>query len=271
MADAALPALPTFFELHAPPGWRAIDLISDLHLSADMPATFAAWSDHLRATDADAVFMLGDLFEVWVGDDARHDGFEARCADVLAEAASQRTLAFMCGNRDFLVGGELLKACGILALPDPTVLVAFGERVLLSHGDALCLSDRDYQTFRAMVRTAAWQRDFLARPLAERRALARGIRAESESRKAGVGDEWFDIDTAAAARWMHESGTPTLIHGHTHRPGTHSIAPGCTRHVLSDWDLDDAARPRAEVLRLRLAAHRSMALSRSAPAALRRA
>lgn len=244
--------LPTFWELVAPADWTAVDLISDLHLSVQTPRTFEAWAAHLRSTPASAVIILGDLFEVWIGDDARHEGFEAQCADVLAEAASRLTVAFMCGNRDFLVGGEMLRECGVRALPDPTVLVAFGERLLLSHGDALCLDDHEYQQFRAQVRSLAWQREFLGRPLEQRHALARAMRDHSEQRKLGKAvEDWVDIDKGTAVRWMHEASTPTLIHGHTHRPQHEDLAPGFVREVLSDWDLDDARPPRAEVMRLR--------------------
>ena len=245
-------ALPTFWEFVAPPQWASIDFISDLHLGEDTPRTFDTWSTYLRGTTADAVFILGDLFEVWVGDDARHGGFERRCAEVLADAAGLRTVAFMAGNRDFLVGTELLKACGVLALPDPTVLVAFGERLLLSHGDALCLDDVEYQRFRAQVRQPQWQREFLALPLAVRRERARDMRARSELRKRGTAPaDWADVDPATAVRWMHEAGAPTLIHGHTHRPQRGALAPGQVREVLSDWDLESPTSPRAEVLRLR--------------------
>ena len=251
MTSEGLTPLPTFWEMCAPDDWTCIDFISDLHLSANTPRTFDAFADFLHRTDAQAVFILGDLFEVWVGDDARYRGFEARCAEALSDAASHRTVGFMAGNRDFLVGAEMLKACGVMALPDPTVLQAFGERVLLMHGDALCLSDLPYQRFRAEVRGEAWQRDFLARPLAERRKLARQIRTESQRRKLSqAADQWFDVDCATAVRWMHEAGTPTLIHGHTHRPATETMAPGFVRWVLSDWDLDDDTKaPRLEVLR----------------------
>lgn len=246
------PALPTFFELDAPDDWTAIDFISDLHLSSETPRTFEVWADYMRGTPASAVIILGDLFEVWVGDDARHSGFEARCVDVLAEAAARRTVAFACGNRDFLVGGEMLRDCGIRALSDPSVLVAFGERLLLSHGDALCLDDHEYQQFRAMVRSPEWQRDFLARPLEERQRMARAMRDHSEGRKRTMTPaEWVDIDKATAVRWMHEAHTPTLIHGHTHRPAHEVLAPGYMREVLSDWDCDGAGPPRAEVLRLK--------------------
>ena len=241
-------ALPAFFEWPVPAHWRAIDFISDLHLCEGMPRTFAAWSQHLRHTRADAVFMLGDLFEVWVGDDMRSLPFEHRCLEVLADAASHRQLAFMAGNRDFLLGAPLLQSCGVVALPDPTALRAWGRQVLLSHGDALCRDDQPYQAFRTEVRSVAWQSAFLARPLSERLAIARNIRQASASRSSFDGRDDVDVDTAEAVNWMHALGAADLVHGHTHRPGSNLLAPGFKRHVLSDWDLDTAGR--AEVLRL---------------------
>lgn len=247
-----IPALPRLWEFTAPQTWRAIDFISDLHLSEDMPRTFEAWAQHLRATTADAVFILGDLFDVWVGDDARHTGFGKRCAEVLSDAAAHRSVGFMVGNRDFLVGTALLQSCGVVALPDPTVLIAFGQRLLLSHGDSLCLADVEYQRFRTEVRSDAWRESFLSRPLEERVLLARQLRDGSEQRKrTGPMHDWPDIDAAAGVQWMHESGTHVLIHGHTHQPGSEPMAPGRVRHVLSDWDLDHSPPPgRAQVLRL---------------------
>ena len=242
-------ALPAFGAFSAPNDWQAIDFISDLHLAADTPRGFDAWASYMGATRADAVFVLGDLFEVWVGDDSRHEGFEARCAEVLSLTAAVRSVAFMVGNRDFLVGAEMLSACNVTALSDPTVVTAFGERLLLTHGDALCLADTDYQKFRAMVRSPAWQASVLARPLAERRALAREVRHESERRHGVMLPEWLDLDLAASVEWMRAADAPVLVHGHTHRPADHVLRPGRTRHVLSDWDLDHARPPRAEVLR----------------------
>ena len=244
-----MPPSPAPPEVVAPAAWRRIDFISDLHLADDTPRAFAAWRDYLLNTSADAVFILGDLFEAWVGDDARHEGFEARGAAVLAEAAARRQLFFMVGNRDFLLGAEMLAACGIEGLSDPTVLCAFGERVLLTHGDAWCIADVGYQQFRAQVRSPAWQAQVLARPLAERRAMARGLRSESERLAAAHQGEWFDVDAPTALREMAAGRTPTLVHGHTHRPATEALAPGFVRHVLSDWDLDHGHGPRAEVLR----------------------
>jgi UDP-2,3-diacylglucosamine hydrolase len=240
--------LPDAATLVAPGAWRAIDFISDLHLTEATPRTFAAWADYLRRSTADTIVILGDLFEVWVGDDARHEGFEARCVEVLAEASARRPMAFMAGNRDFLVGADLLEACGLQRLEDPTVVEAFGTRVLLSHGDAMCIADVPYQQFRRVVRSPDWQRGFLVKPLAERRALGRAMRSESERQKAEVpADVDVDIETALAA--MAAAAAPTLVHGHTHRPGDEALAPGRLRRVLSDWDLDDGDHPRAEVLR----------------------
>lgn len=236
-------------EIIAPAEWRCIDFISDLHLADDTPRSFDAWRRYLLNTAADAVFILGDLFEAWVGDDVRFEGFEAQGAAVLAEVGARRKLFFMVGNRDFLLGAEMLAACGVEGLPDPTVLSAFGERVLLTHGDAWCIGDVPYQRFRAQVRNPAWQAQVLARPLAERRLMARSLRSESERAAAEHQGEWFDVDVPTALRAMRENDTPTLIHGHTHRPATQALAPGRTRHVLSDWELDHGSPSRAEVMR----------------------
>jgi UDP-2,3-diacylglucosamine hydrolase len=247
--------LANVYECVAEPEWHKVEFISDLHLSDATPATFEVWAHYLRTTQADAVFILGDLFEVWIGDDARTPGsFAQRAADVLQEAASLRPMSFMAGNRDFLVGAAMLRDCGVAALPDPTVLDAWGQRILLSHGDELCLSDTEYQRFRRQVRSDAWRLAFLAKPLAERERLARDMRAASEAAKLAKfgghpASAWADVDTAAAVSWMHAAGSRTLIHGHTHRPGNEVLAPGHTRHVLSDWDVDSAPR-RAEALRL---------------------
>ena len=163
----------TFGTLQAPAHWQAVDLISDLHLQAAEPGTFEAWAAHMRSTPADAVLLLGDVFEVWVGDDAvAHDPFLQACAAVLRQASQRMTVGFMPGNRDFLVGPGFLSDCGVQALQDPTVLVWSAQRTVLSHGDALCLGDTAYQRFRAVARTPEWQNGFLAKPLAERLAMA---------------------------------------------------------------------------------------------------
>ena len=241
-------AVPRFAELPALPDWRTVDFISDLHLHESEPATFEAWRTWMSATTADAVFILGDLFEVWVGDDAASAGFEARCTAVLRGTAARKPVFFMHGNRDFLVGRAFLAQLGITLLDDPTVLVFAGSRWLLSHGDMLCLDDVDYLKFREEVRGPAWQGAFLSKPLAERRTVARALREQSEARKHS-GVTWADVDAEAARDWLQASGAATLIHGHTHRPADHLLADGQSRVVLSDWDLA-AVPPRAQVLRL---------------------
>ncbi len=201
-------------------------------------------------TSADAVLMLGDLFEVWIGDDAAASGFQADCAAVLREASRHKALAFLPGNRDFLVGDALLGATGVRRLADPTVLSAFGRRWLLSHGDALCLADTAYQQFRAQVRSPSWQQAFLAQPLAARERQARAMRDASSAHQADLGPaRWSDVDDATAAQWLAAAGCTTLIHGHTHRPASHPLPGGGMRHVLGDWDFDHGA-PRARALRL---------------------
>jgi len=277
--------------LQAAPHWRNIDFISDLHLQASEPQTFAAWQSYMHGTRADAVFVLGDLFEVWVGDDAALEtpqgtrGFEHECAQVLRSTAQRIPVFFMHGNRDFLVGPAFMAQCNTTLLADPTVLAFGGQRWLLSHGDELCLADTDYLKFRAIVRSEAWQRDFLAKPLPQRKAIARDLRAQSEARKHAVAQAmapttaptaaptiaqikgspaanqlalaYADVDTAAATAWLHRAQARCMIHGHTHRPADHVLnqTPGHTLHrvVLSDWDLG-AQPPRAEALRLSLEA-----------------
>lgn len=245
------PPLPIRFEIHAADEWQAVEFISDLHLGEGLPETFDRWARYLRSTDADAVLILGDLFEVWIGDDACVAGsFEATVTEELSKAAARRTVGFMAGNRDFLVGHAWLQRCGLLALPDPTVLQAWGRSVLLTHGDALCLGDVPYQAFRTEVRRQEWQTRFLARPLDERARLARSMRDASEVQKQQRGAGGYaDVDTASALDWLTATGCDALVHGHTHRPGTNELTPGHRRHVLSDWDFD-AAEPHGQVLRL---------------------
>ena len=234
----------------ADPAWSCIDLLSDVHLHAGMPLTFDAWRQHLLTTPADAVLMLGDLFEVWVGDDARHQGFEADCLTVLQHAGRHRHLAFMAGNRDFLLGPAMAADAGLQVLTDPTLMLAFGQRWLLSHGDALCLADADYQRFRTQVRSADWQARFLALPLAERQRQARQMRDASQAHQAARPPaDWADVDDQAAVDWLMAADAPVLIHGHTHRPATHPLTGGRVREVLGDWDLDQPPH-RARLLRL---------------------
>jgi UDP-2,3-diacylglucosamine hydrolase len=234
--------------LRAEPHWQQIDLLSDLHLGPETPQTLARLARHLAETPAQAVILLGDVFEVWVGDDARFAPCEHSIVQMLRAASSRLKLFFLPGNRDFLVGPEMLADCGMpLPLADPTVLAAFGQRWLLSHGDAQCLDDTAYQQLRRQLRDPAWQQAFLAKPLAERRAFAQQARDASRGAQAAMlAHAELDGDTCRAQ--LQAANARTLIHGHTHRPAAHDLGEGLSRHVLSDWDFDVAKR--GDVLRL---------------------
>lgn len=254
------PAVPEFAELVAPQHWGTVDFVSDLHLCESQPATFDAWQRYLNNTTADAVFILGDLFEVWVGDDivrpdvsphSAHLNFEEQCALVLQAAGKRLDLFLMHGNRDFLVGARLLTTCNARLLADPTVLTLNQQRYLLSHGDMLCLADTRYLAFRAIVRQPQWQHEQLAKPLAERQAIGRQMRLESQKNQQHQRNDltYADVDDDAAAAWLQAAAATTMIHGHTHKPANHSLGPHLSRIVMSDWDLT-ATPARAEVLRL---------------------
>ena len=253
-------------EIKAPSRWRCIDFISDIHLQQADHATFDTWRAYLRSTPADALFILGDLFEVWVGDDAVRaaDGFESQCAAVLRGASTRLDLHIMAGNRDFLMGPALMHACNAVLLGDPTVLEFANTRIALTHGDALCLGDVDYQQFRKMVRGEQWQADFLAKSLGERQAIAQGIRAQSESHKQS-GTTYADVDAAAAVAQLDALACVHMVHGHTHKPGVHDLGGGKCRWVLSDW-VCATEPPRGDVLRLQWGGAEAPAWSRLTPA-----
>lgn len=245
---------PLVSSLIVPPDWRAVELLSDLHLSPLTPLTAAAFERYIDTTTADAVVVLGDLFEVWIGDDIGDDAFAQRCLKALHRSAQRRTTAVMVGNRDFLIGGSLLAGLGVIALDDPTVLAAWGRNIVLCHGDALCLDDKDYQAFRQQVRAQPWQDAFLARPRIERAAMARSMRDASDARKGSPVTTWADADAQATITLLCQHDAQVLVHGHTHRPASHQPAvagahTASVRHVLSDWDLD-AEPHRADVLRI---------------------
>ena len=240
-----------FQVFEAPETWHTIDFISDLHLQENEIATFEVWQNYMQNTTADAVFILGDLFEVWVGDDAvQQHAFLQKCATVLKACSSKKKVAFMRGNRDFLMGSAFLNDCHVLDLQDPTVLKFASQQWLLSHGDAGCLGDTDYQAFRQMVRQSSWQKDFLAKPLSERESIARQLRAQSEMLKKNPSAAYADVADEWSIQLLQQVGAACLVHGHTHRPGHHSLGQDTLmqRLVLSDWEAASAT-PRAEVLR----------------------
>jgi len=256
-AAAPSPATAAWGTVLAQPAWQAVDCVSDLHLHPDDPATCRLFLHWLQHCDANAVCILGDLFEAWVGDDVLdssdtvHALPQAVC-QALRAASQKRPVYLLHGNRDFLIGPRFCAATGVQALPDPTLLRWGDSSWLLSHGDAWCLDDTDYLRFRDRVRSAAWQADFLRRPLAEREALAREMRRQSQAhqqRQQASGQPWADVDSATSLQWLQASGAAALVHGHTHHPADHDLPGQRHRLVLSDWDAQ--ARPaRAEVLRL---------------------
>lgn len=218
----------------------AIHFISDLHLSEEVPAlnrlfaaTLADWRGKI-----DALYILGDLFEVWVGDDDRSPFIDEALA-LLRDFSAVTPLYVLRGNRDFLLGEGFARASGATLLEEPALIEAYGRPYLLVHGDAECSDDTPYQQFRAMVRNPQWQQAMLARPLAERHAIARQARGMSEAGKASTGlSAISDVTDSAIEALLAAHGWPTLIHGHTHRPATHRHGNGthqAERWVIADW------------------------------------
>lgn len=214
--------------------------VSDLHLDALEPAAgeqFLAFLQE-RALNCEALYILGDLFEAWIGDDDP-DPFRARVCDALAQLTARGVPCFvMHGNRDFLLKSGFEQRTGAILLPDPVIAELQGERVLLTHGDALCTADRPYQLLRGIVRDPGWQQRFLRLPLAVRFALAQQARAGSRAHTGRTAAYIMDADESAVRSCMQACQVRTLIHGHTHRPGIHAFdldgAPA-RRIVLGAW------------------------------------
>ena len=215
--------------------------ISDLHLSPDTPDATAALLRFLRETApaADALYVLGDLFEYWIGDEGLAQPFAQEVARAFrALVNSGVPVHFMHGNRDFLIGERFAVASGMKLLTDPTVVDLYGMPTLLMHGDSLCIDDVEYQKFRAMVRNAAWQQAFLAKPLDERIRMAREVRGKSEQSKRVKDMTIMDVAPTAVDDAFRAHNYARLIHGHTHRPARHEHkvdGRGCERWVLADW------------------------------------
>ena len=214
--------------------------ISDLHLDASRPAItqlFLAFLEN-EAAKADALYILGDLFEAWIGDDAS-DAVGDAVADALARLHDRGVPCFYIhGNRDFLLGDAYARRARMTLLPDPSVVEIGGESILLMHGDTLCIDDAPYQAFRKQTHDPAWQRAFLARPVAERRVFAEHARAESQRYTTSVADAITDVNGDAVHRALHDHCVQRLVHGHTHRPARHQLsidAKEAERIVLGDW------------------------------------
>ncbi|MDR2452246.1 MAG: UDP-2,3-diacylglucosamine diphosphatase [Candidatus Accumulibacter sp.] len=221
--------------------------LSDLHLSSETPGIARLFLDYLAfdARAAERIFILGDLFETWPGDDAIDDSesdFARGVADALCCLSDHGTgVSILHGNRDFLLGERFAERAGARLLPDPYLLSLPGGALLLTHGDALCIGDADYQAYRERVRAPAWRDAFLARPLAERKAIAAAMRRRSEAAKRGKAAPAMDVDAIATNQLLRRHGAAAMIHGHTHRPGRHEhLAAGfrAERWVLADWRED---------------------------------
>ena len=214
--------------------------VSDLHLCPTRPAINQTFFDFLRgpATRADALYILGDLFEYWAGDDD-DDPFNASVLAALHQLAGTGVkLYLMHGNRDFLIGKRFSAASGAGLLDDPTLLDFYGTRTLLMHGDTLCTDDVRYLEFRAKVRSPGWQHQFLAQTLAQRKAVIAGLRSENAAEKKLKTEVIMDATPAGIDAALRAHGYPRLIHGHTHRPALHRhVVDGhvCERWVLADW------------------------------------
>lgn len=215
--------------------------ISDLHLCPEQAETARAFQAYLRgpATGASDLWILGDLFEYWTGDDDLSSPFHAEMTAALAELAGTGTqLHVMVGNRDFLLGQAFARAAAAELVAEPVCISLMGETTVLMHGDALCTDDVAYQQFRTMVRNPAWQAQFLAQPQAVRHKLAADLRAKSEMGKQEKADDIMDVNAAAVAAAFDAHAASRMIHGHTHRPARHALTVNGLlreRWVLADW------------------------------------
>ena len=214
--------------------------VSDLHLDASEPAPGTQFLQFLAGTarSAEALYILGDLFETWIGDDDGDAYRSGICAALAALTAAGVPCYVMHGNRDFLLGRGFEQRTGAFLVADPLIVELAGEPVLVTHGDALCTADHAYQRLRALVRAPRWQRRFLALPLSVRRALAARARSGSRRHMAHIGEDITDVDNQAVLAAMRACGVRSLVHGHTHRPAVHTLTldgADARRIVLGAW------------------------------------
>lgn len=207
--------------------------ISDLHLESVQDPRFLRFRECLETESewADELYVLGDLFEMWIGDD---DDTELACeaCEVLAQASKNTLLRVMHGNRDFLEGDGFAARTGACLIDDPFLT---DDKVLLAHGDALCTDDHEYQRLRTQLRSDAWRAETLDKPLAERRAFGQSMRDASRATNANKADNIMDVNAAAVSTALDEAGASIMVHGHTHRPGVHRTGT-VTRYVLGAWE-----------------------------------
>jgi UDP-2,3-diacylglucosamine hydrolase len=215
--------------------------LSDLHLSPERPALLAAFRAFCEgpARAAAGVYVLGDLFDAWVGDDQLREPAAHQVAGALRSlTAAGVPVGFVCGNRDFLVGERFAFESGVTLLPAQVVIGVAGVETLILHGDELCTGDASYQRWRRFARDPRWQRRFLALPYRARRPLAGAMRRRSRAATAQKAEAVTDVDLGAVAAAFREHGVARMIHGHTHRPARHHLLVDgreCERFVLADW------------------------------------
>ena len=217
--------------------------IADLHLSPSSPKLFQKFQNFLEgpAREATALYILGDLFEIWVGDDDIPSPFNQKVVNALAALTQQGTqLFYLHGNRDFLLGNKFAKACGATHLTDPTILILEdGVRTLLTHGDQLCTEDEAYQAWRKQVRSVTWQRKVMTLPIEERYKIAQEATTMSTQAKKKKTLAIMDVTLQAVIELLRKNDYPRLIHGNTHRPARHTYRLDdntCERWVLTDWN-----------------------------------
>ena len=205
-----------------------------MHLETPDDDRFARFAECLTTESrwADEIYLLGDIVEMWIGDD--DDSALAQALSAALKAASDHAKVFLLhGNRDFLFGAQFATQAGVAILPDPSLTE---DRLLVSHGDALCTDDQAYQNMRALFRSEAWQQDILGKTLAERQALGAMLRAQSQQENSNKAANIMDVNAQAVSHLLADNATSVLIHGHTHRPGMHVLDHGQTRWVLGAWE-----------------------------------
>ncbi len=211
--------------------------IADLHLDRNQQERSFHFLNFIktRAADARALYILGDLFEVWSGDDDPAEEF-TEIFEALKNLSKTTDIYFLPGNRDFLVGPQLAKKVGFKIIQEPHLIQQGSKRIALLHGDELCTDDIDYQKFKSMVRSQQWQQEFLSKPLSKRLQLTAQLRQQSQSEMAGKTASIMDVNQLAVSKVFDELNVDTIIHGHTHRPGIHHLENNRQRIVLGDWN-----------------------------------
>lgn len=214
--------------------------VSDVHLCKALPKTTQRFFDflHFAAFHAEKLYLLGDLFEYWAGDDDMPDDYNQTVIAAIRAVSEQGCQVFwMAGNRDFLVGEQFAEETNLALLTDPSIVTIAEKQIVLTHGDAQCTDDLAYMAFRQMVRQSDWLKNFLKMPLAQRKAIIEGMRKESVQGQKTKDAAIMDVNESAIMALFADTNVSTMIHGHTHRPAVHTYSDK-TRFVLPDWECD---------------------------------